>query len=114
MGAEAGHGSTSGSSAIIRPFYPTIDGASIAYEAHFCWKDWAEFLGVEDERGLTRNVNTGNLVVKCDHNDQMRPLLAVLDRIDCAYEHWGFDQLKERFPIIVFDSFDPPRRWRRS
>ncbi len=111
MGAEAGHGSTSGSSAIIRPFYSTIDGAAIAYEAHFYWKNWAEFLGVEDERGLTRYVNTGNLVVKCDHNDHMRPLLAVLDQIGCAYEHWGFDRLKERFPTIVFDSFDPPRRF---
>ena len=105
MGAEAGHGSTSGSSAIIRPFYSTVDGASIAYEAHYYWKDWAGFLGVEDERGLSRYVNTGNLVVKCDHNDHMRPFLAVLDEIGCPYEHWSCDQLKERFPTIAVDSF---------
>ncbi len=109
MGAEAGHGSTSGSSAIIRPFYSTVDGASIAYEAHFYWKNWADFLGVEDERGLSRYVNSGNLVVKCDHNDHMRPLLAVLDRIGCAYEHWSCEQLQERFPTITFESFEPAK-----
>ncbi|NNG03382.1 MAG: FAD-binding oxidoreductase [Inquilinus sp.] len=111
MGAEAGHGSTSGSSSIIRPFYSTVDGASIAYEAHFYWKDWAGFLGAEDERGHTRYVNTGNLVVKCDRNDHMRKLLAMLDRIGCPYEEWSCERLKERFPTIVFDSFSPARRF---
>ena len=111
MGAEAGHGSTSGSSAIIRPFYSTIDGASIAYEAHFYWKNWAGFLGAEDERGYARYVDTGNLVVKCDHNDHMRKLLGVLDRIGCPYEEWSCERLRERFPAIVFESFGPARRF---
>ncbi len=109
MGSEAGHGSTSGSCAIVRPFYSTFDGASIAYESHFYWKNWAEFLGVEDERGYTRYVDTGNLVVKCDHNDHMRPSLALLDQIGCAYEEWSCEQLKKRFPAIVFESFDPAK-----
>ena len=111
MGPEAGHGSTSGSSAIIRPFYSTVDGAAIAYEAHFYWKDWAGFLGVEDERGLARYVNTGNLATKCDTNDHMRKFMSVMDQVGCPYEEWSCEQLKERFPPIVFDSFSPARRF---
>ncbi len=109
MGSEAGHGSTSGSCAIVRAFYSTVDGAATAHESHFYWKNWADFLGVEDERGYTRYVNTGNLVVKCDHNDHMRRSLEVLDQIGCGYEHWSCEQLQERFPTIVFDSFDPAK-----
>ena len=33
-----GYGSTSGSCAIIRPYYSTIDGSAMAYESHFYWK----------------------------------------------------------------------------
>ena len=52
----AGYGSTSGSCAIIRPFYSTLDGSALAYESHFYWKEWAEFLsghgvGLFDSRG---------------------------------------------------------------
>jgi sarcosine oxidase subunit beta len=44
----AGYGSTSGSCAIIRPYYSTLDGSAMAYESHFYWKNWAEYLGGED------------------------------------------------------------------
>ena len=53
----AGYGSTGGSCAIIRPYYSTVDGSAIAYESHFYWKDWENFLGAPDERGLARYVD---------------------------------------------------------
>jgi sarcosine oxidase subunit beta len=31
----AGYGSTSSSSAIIRPYYSTIDGCGLGWESHF-------------------------------------------------------------------------------
>src|SRR5271165_2811158 len=61
----AGYGSTSGSCAIIRPFYSTVDGSALAFESHFYWKNWSSFIEVEDPRGLARYINCGNLVVKC-------------------------------------------------
>ncbi|HKE96131.1 MAG TPA: FAD-dependent oxidoreductase, partial [Povalibacter sp.] len=59
----SGYGSTSGSCAIVRPFYSTVDGSALAYESHFYWMDWANFLSAADERGIARYVNCGNLVV---------------------------------------------------
>lgn len=62
----AGYGSTSGSCAIIRPYYSTLDGSAMAYESHFYWKNWADYLGGEDidERGLIEYHNVGALVMK--------------------------------------------------
>ena len=34
---SAGYGSTSGSCAIIRPYYSTLEGCALAYEGHFYW-----------------------------------------------------------------------------
>ena len=58
----SGYGSTSGSCAIIRPYYSTVDGSAVAYESHYYWKQWSEFLGTEDERGHARYVNCGCMV----------------------------------------------------
>src|ERR1700761_823281 len=74
----AGYGSTSGSCAIIRPFYSTVDGSALAYESHFYWRDWAAFLGVSDPRGLARYMNCGSLVLKCQRNKYLAPVLAVM------------------------------------
>src|SRR5271165_6536485 len=81
----AGYGSTSGSCAIIRPFYSTFDGSALAYESHFYWRDWANYLGVEDERGLTRYVNCGSMVLKCRRNKYLEPVLKVMREIGCPF-----------------------------
>lgn len=106
----AGYGSTSGSCAIVRPFYSTVDGSALAYESHFYWKEWAEFLGVGDERGLARYVNCGNLVVKCARNKYLQPVLKILHEIGCPYRELTPAEVKQRLPFVVMDSFDPPRR----
>ena len=64
----AGFGSTSGSCAIIRPYYSTLDGSALGWESHFYWRDWAAFLGVEDERGLARYIDCGCLRLKSPAN----------------------------------------------
>jgi sarcosine oxidase subunit beta len=64
----SGYGSTGASCAIIRPYYSTVDGSALAYESHFYWRDWAEFLGVEDERGLAKYHDCGCLVLKTEAN----------------------------------------------
>ncbi|MDH3662226.1 MAG: FAD-binding oxidoreductase, partial [Alphaproteobacteria bacterium] len=64
----AGYGSTSGSCAIIRPFYSTPDGSALAWESHFYWRDWAAFLGLEGGQDIARYVNCGCLRLKTPAN----------------------------------------------
>jgi sarcosine oxidase subunit beta len=106
----AGYGSTSGSCAIVRPFYSTVDGSALAYESHFYWQKWAEFLGTPDERGLARYVNCGSLVVKCARNKYLEPVLKVMREIGCPYKEWTPEEVKRKLPFVVMESFDPPRR----
>jgi len=106
----AGYGSTSGSCAIVRPFYSTVDGSALAYESHFYWREWADFLGTIDERGLARYINCGSLVVKCARNKYLEPVLKVMREIGCPYRELTPDEVKQKLPFVVMESFDPPRR----
>ena len=84
--AEAGHGPTSSSCAIIRVHYSTLDGTAFAYEGYFYWRDWAEYLGVEDERGFATFRDVGCLVTKTEANGHMANYLAHCDALDIPYE----------------------------
>lgn len=80
--AEAGHGSTSGSCAIVRVHYSTLDGTAFAYEGYHYWRDWTDYLGVADERGLAPFRRTGCLVLKTPANGQMERHKAPCDALD--------------------------------
>ncbi|MFT5218126.1 MAG: sarcosine oxidase subunit beta [Planctomycetota bacterium] len=105
----AGYGSTSGSCAIIRPYYSTLDGSAMAYESHFYWKNWAEYLGAADidERGLIEYHNVGSMVMKTELNDFMRPTMALMDELDSPYSEYSPEQLKEKLPVWNTESFFP-------
>ena len=106
----AGYGSTSGSCAIIRPYYSTVDGSALAYESHFYWADWENFLAAEDERGFARYVNCGCLVMKTEGNDYLRPAIEIMQTIGCPYEELSSDEVLERMPIFTLDTFAPAKR----
>lgn len=106
----AGYGSTGGSCAIIRPYYSTVDGSALAYESHFYWKDWANFLGVEDERGLARYVDCGCLVMKTNGNGMLRHALELMAEIGAPVEDLDQQALVRRLPIIDKRCFGPARR----
>ena len=101
----AGYGSTSGSCAIIRPYYSTVDGCAIGWESHFYWRDWAEFLGAEDERGPARYINSGCLRLKSPANGYLENTIRLMEEIGCPYEDWSAEQVLERMPMVVLDSF---------
>lgn len=105
----AGYGSTSGSCAIIRPYYSTVDASAIAYEGHFYWRDWPEFIDAEDERGLAHYNNCGALVTKTPHNNELRDACAIMDELGATYEHMSVEQMQERLPMICTDSFYPAK-----
>ena len=106
----AGYGSTSGSCAIIRPYYSTLEGCALAYEGHFYWRQWADFLGADDERGLARYVNCGCLVMKTEGNRRLAPVLALMDQLGCPYDELDADGVRQRLPIVDLRCFAPPKR----
>ncbi len=73
----AGYGSTSGSCAIIRPYYSTVETSAIAHESHSYWSHWAEFLQADDERGHSKYHAVGCLVAKTENNQYLRPTMAI-------------------------------------
>jgi sarcosine oxidase subunit beta len=96
----AGYGSTANSCAIIRPYYSTVDGSAIAYESHFYWRDWAAYIGVEDERGLIRYNDCGCIVMKTEQNGYLEHTCAIMDEIGCPWEALSAADLKGRLPVI--------------
>ncbi len=108
----AGYGSTSGSCAIIRPYYSTLDGSAMAYESHFYWKNWAEYLGGADidERGLIEYHNVGSLVMKTEANDYLRPTMALMDQLESPYSEFTPEQIREKLPVWNTESFYPVKR----
>ena len=105
----SGYGSTGASCAIIRPYYSTVDGSALAYESHFYWRDWADFLGAEDERGLAKYHDCGCLVLETEANGYLKRARELMAAIGAPYEDLGPDQLRERLPMVL-DSFAPARR----
>jgi sarcosine oxidase subunit beta len=105
----AGYGSTANSCAIIRTHYSTWPGVAMAYEGFHYWKDWENYLEVEDERGLAGFVQCGGVFVGNDdrYSEQVLPLF---DEIGITYEVWDLDALQENLPGIDTGEHSPPKR----
>ena len=106
----SGYGSTGASCAIIRPYYSTVDGSALAYESHFYWKHWEQFLGAEDERGLAKYHDCGCIVLKTEANNHLEPTCAIMDEIGAPYEQLTPEEVKRRLPIATMESFGPAKR----
>ena len=106
----AGYGSTSNSCAVVRVHYSTLEGTAVAYESFFYWDKWAEYLGAEDPSGMAEFYKTGVLVFKSRANDNLSKVTAMLDELGIGHEDWDRERIAERFPIIDFASYHPPRR----
>ena len=107
---ESGYGSTSGSCAIIRTYYSALETCAIAYEGWHYWKDWADYVGVEDEQGLITYHDTGCLVIKTAHNHGLSRVCDMMDRIGCPYEHVAVDAIADRMPDADTHQFEPAKR----
>jgi len=105
---EAGHGSTSGSCAIIRLHYSTPDGVAIAREGYYYWIDWPKYLKYVDETGLVQYINTGCLVMKTEKNHYLKHVMAALDELCVPYEDILPEQIPQRLPLLNTRSYGPP------
>lgn len=108
--AEAGHGSTSGSCAIIRVYYSTLEGTALAYEAYHYWRDWAGYLDADDERGLAEFKEIGTMVMKTDGNGDMKRSMALCDELSIPYQEWDEATIKQHLPHYQLDRFSPAKR----
>ena len=91
---QAGHGSTSGSCAIIRMHYSTLDGTAFAYEGYHYWRDWPIYLeeasaGEPIWRSFAR---LGCLVMKTEANGHLEKHIANSRALNCPFEEWDGDR----------------------
>lgn len=105
----SGYGSTSGSCAIIRPYYSTVEGSALAYESHFYWKNWSDYLGIEDEKGNVKYNNCGCLVMKTAENKHLEPAMRIMETIGCPYQEMSADQVRSRLPLVNMKSYSPAK-----
>ena len=105
----SGYGSTANSCAIIRTHYSTWAGVAMAYEGLFYWRNWADYLETEDERGLAEFIQCGGVYLGNDerYTDKVLPLF---DEIGVPYEIWSTATLRERIPGIDIGRHSPPKR----
>lgn len=105
---QAGHGSTAGSCAIIRMHYSTYDGTAFAWEGYHYWRDWAAYLGIPNQ-GLARFIESGCLVMKTSENDHLIKHMKNSTSLDCPFEEWTAEKIRERLPIYSLESYAPAK-----
>ena len=105
----AGYGSTSNSCAVIRVHYSTISGTALAYESYFDWKNWPEYLGVEDERGFAEFREIGCLVMKTEQNGYLKNICGNVAALNIPFEEWDGAQIVRELPLYDLQKFSPAR-----
>ena len=105
-----GYGSTSHSSAVVRPFYSHVTAAAIAHEARHRWLAWAEYLEHEDPAGLARYTESGGLVlIRQGEDAAYEQNLAALDEVGVGYELLDEHGVASLYPGINLEAFGPPK-----
>ena len=106
----AGYGPTAASCAIIRTHYSTLEGAAMAHEGWFYWKDWPGYIGTEDERGLAEYYDTGCMVTKSALNKSLGPIIGHMQALGIPYEEWDAATMQAKLPAYDLHRFFPVRR----
>lgn len=104
----AGFGSTSNTCALIRFFYSTWEGVAMSFEGYHYWKDWSNYIGVTDDRGLARYIERGTIMLMTEGHDHAN-VIRLYDQVGVDYEVWDVDTLKQKMPIFDVHTFWPPR-----
>jgi sarcosine oxidase subunit beta len=105
----AGYGSTANSCAIVRCHYSTWAGVAMSYEGFHFWKNWAEYLETDDERGLAGFVQCGAVYVG-DSDRYEKKVLPLFDEIGIEYEVWDPEDLSRQVEFLDTGSYAPPKR----
>ena len=107
---DAGHGSTSGSCAIIRFHYSTTEGVAMAREGYYYWLDWPKYLEKRDPDGMATYRNTGALVIKTPINKNLARVKTALDEFGVGYLELEPAEIKRYLPNVNLASYFP-QKW---
>lgn len=106
----AGYGSTSASSAVVRPFYSALETCALAHESRHHWTRWPAYLEATDERGYAEYTNCGMMVLLAEGDEErLAPNFKAMDEVGVAYSRLTPDQVLERLPALSMQSFGPPK-----
>jgi sarcosine oxidase subunit beta len=105
----SGYGPTSNSCAIVRAHYSSHEGVAMAYEGFFYWQDWERYLGVTDDAGTARYMQSGTILLKSATGHHEKVLRHYRD-LGVEYEEWDNAELQRRIPIYDTHAFWPPKR----
>ncbi|MCQ0971267.1 FAD-binding oxidoreductase [Paracoccus sp. TK19116] len=109
-GPDAGSGSTSSSSAIIRTYYSVEASCALAYEGWHYWRDWAAHVNLPEGTPLIRYNETGCLVVKGPANKNLVNVCAMMDRIGCPWQDVPAERIADYLPGVDLQAYYPPKR----
>lgn len=107
--SAAGSGSTINSCAIVRFSYSTAAGVNFAWEGGHYWRDWANYIGTDDELGLIEFHQVGQLLptYEGDHWSRVRE---IWEQVDIPFEFFTVDEVRARYPWIDMGLYGPPTR----
>lgn len=108
----AGYGSTSHSSAIVRPIYSHTTSAALAHESRSYWQQWESFIGPDAPNSYAKYHECGGLVlIREGEEAQYEANLKAMSAVGVDYQLLDQRQISNFYPGICLDSFGPPRRW---
>ncbi|MFK7805842.1 MAG: NAD(P)/FAD-dependent oxidoreductase [Anaerolineae bacterium] len=106
---DAGLGSTSNSCALVRLSYSTYDGIRMAQECFSYWKDWDNYLGAQDERGMAQFVNNGAVLTMSDAPNFPR-MVRIFKELGIEFEVWNREAIDDKLSFMSPKSNLPIRR----
>ena len=107
---EAGYGSTSSSSAVIRINYSVMETCAMALEGWTYWRDWADYVDLPDERPLAVYKETGSLVIFSGEGTAMTKVTEIMDRIGGVYDRVAPEGIRNYLPKADLQSYAPAKR----
>lgn len=105
----AGHGSTSGSSGIIRFNYSTRDGCALAWEGYHAWNDLAAHVDLPDDQ-VARYNRAGFLALAHDGNGHWTTQRRISDEFGIPWQWWDAETIRQRLPFFDLARYAPPKR----
>lgn len=107
---QAGAGSTSSSSAVVRFSYGTADAVRMAWEGGQYWHHWQDHVGTHDELGLAPFRGCGQLVFLSDDSAFGDDVGRLWREVGIPHQHWDSAELQRRLPFLDQGLYGPPSR----
>lgn len=106
----AGYGSTSASSAIVRPMYTHPVSACVAHESRFIWQTWRDFTGLAPTEPVAEYRECGGIMlVREGELDSHQAMMDSMRHAGVTFEVIEATDLSARFPGVSLEGYGPPR-----